>query len=225
MSENLPAQPSKRVAEFLERAKTQASHRGRLCFVIDATGSRERTWDASARLQAQMFDEAGKIGTLDVQLIYFRGLESFGGECKASRWTSDGRELANQMTRVTCQTGHTQYQKALEHVRKEHASQSVSACVIVGDMCEETPHALYDVASGLGVKCFVFQEGDDQHAAKIFKRIAELTKGAYSQFRPGAERELADLLRAVAAFSTGGLTALSDLRSEAARMLLGQMKK
>jgi hypothetical protein len=50
-------------------------------------------------------------------------------------------------------------------------------------------------------------------------------KGAYSQFRPGAERELAELLRAVAAYASGGLKALENLKSEAAVKLLGQMKK
>jgi len=229
MVENLPTQPSKRVADFLERAK--ASHRGRLIFVVDATASRQPTWDASARLQAQMFDEASRLGTLDVQLIYFRGERDYGGECTASPWTSDGRELARRMTQVTCITGHTQYGKAFEHVRKEHAKEPVGAVVVIGDMCEEAAPTLYDAVGGLGVPCFMFQEGGDRseheyrNANEIFREIARLTKGAYSQFRPGAERELAELLREVAAFATGGLTALSDMRSEAAAKLLGQMKK
>jgi hypothetical protein len=229
MASNLPTSHTKRVADFL--SKVQASHRGRLIFIVDATRSRERAWDAASRLQAQMFEEAGKLGTLDVQLVYFRGIEGFGGECKASRWTSDPSELTHFMARVTCQTGQTQYRRALEHARKEHRIQPISAVVIVGDMCEEPAQALYDAAGGPGVPCFVFQEGGDRdepeyrNAAMIFKEMARLSHGAYSQFRPGAERELADLLRAVAAFATGGLTALSDLRSEAAVKLLGQMKK
>jgi hypothetical protein len=225
----LPA-PSKRVADFLERVKV--SHRGRLIFAVDATGSRQPMWDASARLQAQMFDEAGKLGTLDVQLVYFRGPEGFGGECKASRWTSDSRELAQLMARVTCQTGETQIRRALERARKEHQTQPINAIVYVGDHCEESAQTLYDATTSIsGVPCFIFQEGDDPHdmrflhAAEIFKEMARLSHGAYSQFRPGAERELAELLRAVAAFATGGLTALSDLRSAAAVKLLGQMKK
>ena len=51
-----------------------------------------------------------------------------------------------------------------------------------------------------------------------------LTKGAYERFDPGAARELAEQLRAVAAFSVGGLTALADLRTDGARKLLGQIK-
>jgi hypothetical protein len=167
---------------------------------------------------------AGKLGTIVVQLVYFRGLADFGGECKASPWTSDDRELARLMARVTCQAGHTQYQKALEHVGKEHANQPVSAVVIVGDMCEEPAQSLYDAATGLGVPLFIFQEGDDQYAAEIFKEMARLSHGAYSKFSSDSARELAELLRAVAAFAVGGLTALSDLRSEGARKLLGQLK-
>jgi YD repeat-containing protein len=224
MAENLPTQPSKRVADFLK--KVQASPRGRLIFIVDATGSRERTWDAASRLQAQMFEEAGKLGTLDVQLVYFRGIPEFGGECKVSRWTGDGREMARLMARVTCQTGHTQIGRALEHTRKEHQAQPINAIVYIGDMCEEPAQTLYDATASLsGVPCFLFQEGDDQLAAQIFREMAHLSKGAYSQFRPGAERELAELLRAVAAFATGGLTALADQRTDSARKLLGQMKK
>jgi hypothetical protein len=219
----LPTSHTKRVADFL--SKVQASHRGRLIFIVDATGSRQPTWDASARLQAQMFEEAGKLGTLDVQLVYFSGLEEYMGECKPSGWTSDGREMARLMARVTCHTGHTQIGRALEHARKEHQAQPINAIVYIGDMCEEPAQTLYDAMAALsGVPCFIFQEGDDQLAAQIFKEMVRLSKGAYSQFRPGAERELAELLRAVAAFATGGLTALADQRTDSARKLLGQLK-
>ena len=51
-----------------------------------------------------------------------------------------------------------------------------------------------------------------------------LTKGAHLKFAAGSARELAELLRAVAAFAVGGLTALADLRTDSARKLLGQMK-
>jgi hypothetical protein len=216
---NLPAQTSKRVAEFLAKVKTAAP--GRLAFVIDATASRERAWDNAVQLQAQMFEEAGKIGTLAVQLIYFRGLN----ELSASPWVSDTRTLADMMRKVRCESGHTKYERALDHIRKEHGAQPVAAAVLVGDQCEEEHITLRNAALGLGVPLFVFQEGDDRYAVGIFRELAQLTNGAYSQFSPNSARELAELLRAVAAFATGGLTALADLRSDPARKLLGQMKK
>ena len=36
----------------------------------------------ASKLQAKMFQEAAKIGTLDVQLVYFRGVDGFDAECK-----------------------------------------------------------------------------------------------------------------------------------------------
>lgn len=72
------AKPSSRVSAVLD--KIQA--RRRLIFIIDATGSREQAWDMASKLQAQMFHEAAKIGTLDVQLVYFRGVDGFDAECK-----------------------------------------------------------------------------------------------------------------------------------------------
>jgi hypothetical protein len=72
----------------------------------------------------------------------------------------------------------------------------------------------------------VFQEGnDDVIAGPIFQEMARLSHGAYSKLTAGSARELAELLRAVAAFAVGGLTALADQRTDSARKLLGQMKK
>jgi len=93
-------------------------------------------------------------------------------------------------------------------------------------MCEEQGQAIYDAVASLpGVPCFVFQEGDDEFAGPIFKEMARLSHGAYSKFSPGSARELAELLRAVAVFAAGGLTALADLRTDSAKKLLEQMKK
>jgi hypothetical protein len=72
---------------------------------------------------------------------------------------------------------------------------------------------------------FLFQEGDDPELRPVFEKIKELTKGAYYAFDSGSIPQLRELLRAVAAFAVGGLTALADQRTDAARKLLGQMKK
>jgi hypothetical protein len=216
MGGNLPAHHSQRVARFLQERQTQA--RGRLVFAIDATASRQPTWDIACALQGEMFAEAGKVGSLDVQLAYFRG-----NECSHSHWTSDTQKLATIMSRIDCLTGHTQIGKVLAHIRQEHAAQPVSAAIFVGDATEETPGQLYDAATGLP-PMFLFQEGHDPVVEETFKQLARLTRGAFCMFTPGAARELADLLRAVAAFAVGGLTALADQRSERARKLLQQLK-
>jgi hypothetical protein len=69
---------------------------GRLIFALDATASRQPTWDTACQLQAEMFREVGGIGALNIQLLYYRGL----AECKASRWTSCPDKLLRLMERI-----------------------------------------------------------------------------------------------------------------------------
>jgi hypothetical protein len=195
--------------------------RGRIILAIDATASRERTWDAASHLQAQMFETVAAIGGLDVQLVYFRGY----GECVASHWQSDGKSLAAVMSRVTCAAGHTQIRKVLAHTRKENAREKVSGLIVVSDACEEVPIDLYAEARELGVPVFAFQEGNDGHVGKIYTEIARITGGAHCKFDAGAAQRLADLLKAVAAFAAGGIRALADQRTVAARLLLTQVRK
>jgi hypothetical protein len=214
---NLPAGHSQRVADFLQKVSVA---RGRIAFVIDATMSREQTWNAAAELQAEMFSEAAKLGGLEMQVTYFRGL----AEVKSSPWTSDARELQQMMTRIRCEGGYTKYARAFAHVRKEHEQQAINAVIVVGDMLEEPLGTLYDAVAGLGVPFFLFQEGDDPVARQAFQELAHLTKGAFCAFNPGAIAQLRELLRAVAAFAVGGLTALADQRTDSARKLLGQLK-
>src|SRR3954449_13183017 len=87
-----PAAGSSRaeIDAFITRARTlspprEAGRRGRLLFALDATMSRQPTWDTACHLQAEMFREAAAIGGLDIQLIYYRGFN----ECRASSWVSD----------------------------------------------------------------------------------------------------------------------------------------
>ena len=51
------------------------SGQGRLIFAMDATMSRQPSWDLALELQADMFQAVKAIGGLDVQLVYFRGLQ------------------------------------------------------------------------------------------------------------------------------------------------------
>ena len=62
-----------RVDKFLAGVAAKPVSRGSLIFALDATGSRECTWDTAAELQTQMFREIAGLGSLDVQLVYFRG--------------------------------------------------------------------------------------------------------------------------------------------------------
>jgi hypothetical protein len=194
--------------------------RAKLIFAVDATASRQPTWDTAAHLQSQMFATTAAIGGLDVQLLHF------GGErCVASKWLSDPKALAAIMARVTCVAGHTQIQKVLAHARKENAREKVAALVLISDACEESHFTLYNEARELGgVPVFAFQEGDDERVAGIYSEIARLTGGAHCEFDAGAAQRLVDLLKAVAAFAAGGIKALAAQKSEAATLLLTQIK-
>src|SRR3984957_13361000 len=85
------------IAAFVARARAMSPHapgaRGRLIFALDATMSRQPTWDMACALQADMFRGAAGIGRLEIRLVYYRGLD----ECRASGWISDTAQLAKLM--------------------------------------------------------------------------------------------------------------------------------
>jgi hypothetical protein len=228
-----PAAGSSRseIDSFLDKVKslapaTETGRRGRLIFALDATMSRQPLWDTACRLQADMFREAAAIGGLDVQLVYYRGLS----ECRASSWVSQAERLASLMERIDCRGGHTQIGKIIAHAKRETQANRVQALVFVGDAMEEKLDDLCHAAGELGllgVPAFMFQEGSDPIAEQAFREMARLTHGAYCRFDPGAAHQLAELLRAVAAYAAGGMRALADLgarRQAGAVRLLEQMR-
>jgi hypothetical protein len=83
-----------RVDRLLADVKTPVARRGSLIFALDATASRERTWDNATQMTAQMFREVATVGSLSMQLVYYRGVRGMGGECKASRWVDSPMDLA-----------------------------------------------------------------------------------------------------------------------------------
>jgi hypothetical protein len=218
--------PVSLVDSFLSEAKklSSAATRPRLVFALDATMSRQPTWDLACRLQGEMFDETGSVGGLSVQLVYFRGF----GECRASRWVMNPSALKDLMTGIDCRGGHTQILRVLRHARTEAGREPVKALVYVGDAMEERIDDLCAAAGELGllgVKAFMFHEGRDPTAAAAFKEIARLTGGAYARFDASAPGSLRGLLRAAAAYAGGGIDALTKLASRdgEARLLLTSM--
>jgi hypothetical protein len=223
------ASASDDIAAFVARARAMSPHaagaRGRLVFALDATMSRQPTWDMACALQADMFREAAALGSLDIRLVYYRGLN----ECRATGWISDSAQLAKLMARIDCRGGNTQIGKVLSEARREAVASAVRAVVFVGDAMEEGVDGLCAKAGELGllkVPVFMFQEGNDPVAEQAFREIARLTGGAWCRFDPGAAAQLRELLRAAAAYAAGGREALrlmSKTGSGAAK-LLGQMK-
>jgi hypothetical protein len=221
--------PGSAIDSFLEEAKRlgpleSGAPRARLVFALDATMSRQPTWDLACRVQGEMFAAASHAGGLSVQLVYFRGFD----ECRSSGWVADPRALTNLMTRISCRSGQTQVGRVLRHVRNEASQSPLKVLVYVGDAMEEPIDDLCAVAGELGligVKAFMFHEGNDPEAAQAFREIARLTGGAYARFDTKAPHALSELLRAAAAYAASGVDGLARLApsSERAHGLLTSM--
>ena len=186
-----------------------AGERGRLIFAMDATASREPTWDHACHIQGEMFKETAALGGLEIQLAYYRGF----GEFQAGSWAASADALLRTMTGVMCLAGHTQIGKVLKHAIAETKAKKVDAMVFVGDCLEEDLDRLGQLAGELGllgVPCFLFHEGRDEVAARAFQQIARLTGGAFCRFDASSPKQLRDLLSAVAVYAAGGRKALAD---------------
>lgn len=201
--------------------------RGRLIFAMDATASREPTWDRAAQIQSGMFIETRDLGGLEVQLCYFRGFRDFS----ASPWLQDSDALLTRMNRVFCEAGLTQIGRVLEHTLEEFRKGRVDALVLVGDCMEESRDRLADLAGQLGllgVPAFVFQEGRDPATERSFREIARLSGGAWCPFDSSSPKLLRDLLAAVAVYAAGGrqaLTQFGQTRGGAILQLTHQMTR
>jgi len=215
--DKLPAQKSSQseVDAFLRQLaatpppRTAGGKRGRLMFAMDATASREPTWDRACRIQGEMFETTAALGGLDVQLVFYRGFR----ECQASPWVSSANDLLRRMTAVHCLAGQTQLGRVLAHCIKQTKAERVNALVFVGDCMEEDiDHVAHQAGELglLGVPVFLFHEGSDPVAQAAFKTVARLTGGAYCPFDASSAQQLKDLLAAVAVFAAGGRAALED---------------
>ena len=215
------ARATRDVAEFVRRMKElaprTAAGRGRLVFAMDATMSRQPTWDMALALQADMFQAVKAVGGLDVQLVYFRG----AGECRASRWVSDPDALAALMTRVTCAGGYTQIRKVLSHAREEAGQEAGQRAGLRrrlhGGGCRRSVRARRRAGACSACRCSCSRKAPMPRAEKTFREIARLTKGAYCRFDAGSAAQLRELLSAVAVYAAGGRKALAALSGRGAR--------
>jgi hypothetical protein len=213
------------IAAFVSQARAlaPAGNTGRLILALDATMSRQPTWDLACSLQGDMFDAVGKAGGLSVQLAYFRGL----GEFKASAFVARTDALKQLMTGIDCRGGHTQIGKVLAHALAESKRGKVAALVYIGDAMEERADDLAAQAGELGLRgvpVFAFQEGRDGVAERTFKEIARLSKGAWFRFDRNSATTLARLLAAVAVFASGGLMALEARGRPEDRLLISSLR-
>lgn len=210
---------------FLAHAKAvlPGAAQGRLVFALDATMSRQPTWDAACVLQGEMFRAVGAAGRLAVQLVYFRGI----GEARASTWMTDAAGLGRAMTGIACRGGMTQIGRVLDHTAREAAKEPVAALAFVGDAMEENIDVLAAKAGELAlrnVRAFMFLEGRDPAAERAFREISRITGGVFLPFDRRAADELRALLAAVAIFAAGGRAALEKHGTSASRRLLSDLR-
>lgn len=209
-NDNLPQKSSRRdIDAFLGKVANSAithslSGNGRLLFALDATASREPTWDHACHLQSQMFTASESLGGLSIQLCYYHSLDSF----HASAWHRSPQALLKEMNAVRCLAGHTQIERVLRHAL---ALPTLNALVFIGDAMEEDASRLRQLAGELGLQgkpVFIFHEGHDALAHAAFTDIARLSHGACCPFDINSPDQLRELLAAVAVYASGGYQAL-----------------
>ncbi len=200
--------------------------KGRLIFAMDATASRQPTWDAASQIQGEMFSATSELGGLAIQLVFYRGF----GQFKVSKWTDSGEEMTRLMTTVSCLAGETQISKILQHALNETRKKKVDAVIFVGDCMEEDVDVLGNLAGKLGLvglPAFIFQEANDTVANFAFQQIAVLSGGACVKFDRASAHTLSKLLGAIAVYAAGGRKALKQLAKSQGgiiRKISNQMK-
>ena len=205
-------------------ARRSTAPNARILFALDATASREPTWDLATNLHAELFEAAREAepGSVAVQLVYYRGFKEF----HVSGWSASASALLTEMTGVRCHGGLTQIERVLAHALIEAKRQRIDAVVLVGDACEEAHDAVAGAAGRLAVlnlPCFVFQEGHDPTAARVFRDIAGITGGAHVPFAPGSADQLRALFAAVARYAAQGRAGVAAIRHDIVRGLLNQL--
>ena len=187
----LPVSNENDVRAFLTKVATMRKSGGeaRLIFSVDATASRQATWDVASQLQTEMFFSTQTLSRLNVQLCYFRGF----GEFFSSNWQGNPEEIARIMSGIHCEAGITQLERLLRHAIKENEKQKIKCVVYIGDAMEENIDVLAQLAGQLGllnVPLFMFQEGGDPVARQAFMDMSRLSGGAYSQFDSASAEQL-----------------------------------
>lgn len=186
-----------RARERFRDVKQERARPAQIAFVIDATASRQQTWELAQVTQARMFRAVRTIGPLALRLIHFGG---FGVHDRGTY--RDAARLQADMASVRCVMGSTQI---LPSLRLLLGDEPPKAVILIGDCFEEDHDEARRVARDLSlaeVKVFSFHEGDDDTAADIFAMLARETGGKFARF--GAELPLADLCEGVAVLAIGG---------------------
>ena len=155
---------------------------GRLVFALDATMSRQPTWDLACSLQAQ--DVRGRrrhrrAGGAARLFPRPDGMPRLGLGRRAA-----APERADEQDRLRGRPDPDPPRAQACPRRGRRRCRSAPSC-FVGDAMEEDVDALAALAGELGlrgIRGFLFQEGHDPAASAAFAMMARLTGGAHARF-------------------------------------------
>lgn len=212
--------------EILAKA-IAVTQRPRLLFAMDATASREASWNVAKEITGAMFEAVP--GELDVALAYHSG----GRLREMTPFSSEARAFLDKVQSVHCFAGRTALNEILD---KASITPGLKALIYIGDCFEEDPREAVELAQQLklkGVRCFIFhdtssqEQGYDTEAARTaFDEIARITGGALLPFDETSPDLVRELLAAIAIYAAGGMKALQQKTKllPAARLLLERMR-
>ncbi len=220
MTTNLPTKSAKQ--SFLEKAKALSKPNKvdstkiaaalkitpKLLFSMDATASRQGSWDVAQQITSSMFDVIP--GGLKIALAHHSGGEL--GHVTAFR--DDPAFFKSEIAKVRCRAGETALCEILEEATK---ISRLSTLIYIGDCFEESlerAKALSEELKEKKVPCFMFIEGRDPMAQSAFNLIAEITGGAVFPFELEAVIHIKEKLDAIAAYAAGGIKMLTAKRAE-----------
>ena len=178
-------------------------HLNGICFVIDATGSRQASWQQAQRTQAEMFDAVKTAGNLKLSIVCHRG-----GSVKDLGSFASPDDAKRRMAEVSCESGNTRIVDSLQSA----LGKKPSTIIMVGDCFEESFTDLQKVCTQLAaqkIRVYAFVEGNESSGQRAYKMAADMTDGIFQPF--GSGLDLSDLCVAAAVFDVGGQQAFDKL--------------
>lgn len=200
-----------------------AAPRARLVFALDATGSRQVTWETCAVPLTDALLTALPGHQLDVALAWYGG-----GRVTFTGFTSHLGTLRDRAAGVRPKAGRTQFLEIL--TRCVLQTEGVKVVCLVADTFEESPPLALKLADALkarGTRLLILHDSASQTfgGAEIFAQMAERTGGAVLPFDASALPRMKDLVGAIGVLAVGG-TPMLEARQEtmpAAKLLLSHL--
>lgn len=191
-------------------AATEA-RRPRIVFGIDATSSRQATWNDAKKITDVMF--TALPGEVDIALA----VHSAGTVSKFTDFSSDVARFRHEARSVSCEPGHTKLCNLMQQTLEKTG---VKVFVYVGDAFEESDAAAYALADKCktrGIRAIMLHDESsqkDQATRAVFEEIARRTGGVCADFCSVDLSGMKDILQAVVVLAAGGIKLLEQKRAQ-----------